>query len=135
MSFTSAVAVAGVVMRWGTTQINALSLQVSYGAEGEIDMTGINAAAVVTDPLNSQHKLVAKSVDYSIIDIGELSCEYLGPGQFNTTLIGSKRPLTITIAGSTAFSWISQAFLTRNDHQMQAGDLVRGSCTFRFSRF
>lgn len=135
MSFTSAVAVAGVALKWGTTQINPVSLQVSYGAEGEVDMTGMNAAAVVTDPLNSQHKLVAKSVDYSIIDIGELSCEYLGPGQFNTTLVGTKRPLTISIARQTGFSWSSQAFLTRNDHQMQAGDLVRGSCTFKFSRF
>lgn len=135
MSFTSAVAVAGVVLKWGTTQINPVSLQVSYGAEGEVDMTGMDVAAVVTDPLNTQHKLVMKSVDYSIVDIGELSCEYLGPGQFNTTLVGTKRPLTISIAGQAGFGWSAQAFLTRNEHQMQAGDLVRGSCSFRFSKF
>jgi hypothetical protein len=131
MSFGTINPVAGLTLTWGNIKITATSFNVSSGAESEVDVTGIDASAVVTDPNNTQRKLIKKSVDYSVIDLGELSCEFFGHGALTQThLIGTKRDLTISGAGLQASA---KAYLTSVGTQFAAGELVRGNCTFRLS--
>jgi hypothetical protein len=99
----------------------------SGSAAGEIDITSMNSQTVI-DPNFSQHKLVKKSVDYAVIDLGELSCEYLGPTGFGTDLLGTKNTLSVD-----GLALSSQAFLTAISAEVVVGELVRGSCTFKLS--
>lgn len=133
MPFTAAVGCQDITLRWGTTDIGVTSMQYSRSAAGEIDITAMSSE-VVTDPNNTTHKLVKKSVDYGVIDMGELSCEFYGPGEFNESLVGTRRSLTVGGAVSATFSSV-QAYLTQVSTQIAAGDLVKGSCTFKLSEF
>jgi hypothetical protein len=99
----------------------------SGSAAGEVDITSMNSV-YVADPNFSNHKLIKKDIDFSVIDLGELSCDFFGPGEFNTSLLGTQRNLTVTALGMSA-----PAFLTAMSSEVVVGELVRGSCTFKLS--
>lgn len=127
MPFTTALSSHGITLSWGTTTIGVTSMQWSGSSAGEIDITSMESA-VVEDEDWSTHKLVMKSVDYSVVDLGELTCEFFGPGGFTTYQIGTQKLLTV---GGTNLS--RPAFLTRIGYQISVGEYVKGSCTFRLS--
>ena len=139
---------SGVTLSWGTTQIIATAISYNRQALGEIDLTSMESA-VINDPNNTNRKLIKKSVEFGVIDHGELSVEFFGPGGFNDTHIGTKRTLSLSGSG-TGFSVAPggigiigsavengpngvEAFLTACSVQASAGELVRGTCTFRLS--
>jgi len=127
MSFTTELSSQGIVVSWGSTRIGVTRMSYSGSAAGEIDITSMNSQTVI-DPNFSQHKLVKKSVDYAVIDLGELSCEYFGPTGFGTDLLGTQNTLSVD-----GLALSSQAFLTAISAEVVVGELVRGSCTFKLS--
>lgn len=121
---------SGITLTWGSTTISATSISYSRSAPSEIDVTSMSSA-VYADPENSSRKMVHKSVEYGVIDHGELTVEFFGPGRFGPTSIGQKKMLTV--AGlDNAPSGIF-AFLTSLSVQGKAGELITGTCTFRLS--
>jgi len=120
----------GVNLTWGTTVIHVTSMQYSRSAAAEVDTTGFDNT-VYQDPQNTNRKMLVKSVDYAIVDPGELSCEFYGPGGFDETLLGLKRSLSVQ--GGVANSPSGWAVLTQISTQMAVGDLIKGSCTFKLS--
>lgn len=127
MPFTTELSSQGITVLWGTTTIGVTRMSYSGSAAGEIDITSMSSL-YLEDPNFSNRKLVKKDVDYSVIDLGELNCEYFGPGGFSTDLLGTQRTLAVEGLGLS-----SQAFLTEVSAEVVAGDLVRGSCTFKLS--
>lgn len=132
MPFTAFQSSHGVGLVWGTTQIGVISMQYSRSAAAEVDTTGFNNT-VLQDPQNTDRKRLVKSVDYAIVDLGELSCEFYGPGGFNETLVGIKRVLSLSSDGGVSNSPSGQAVLTQISTQFAVGDLIKGSCTFKLS--
>jgi hypothetical protein len=126
-SFTTELSSQGIIVTWGTTDIGVTRMSYSGSAAGEIDITSMDSMSV-TDPNFSTHKLIKKSVDYAVIDLGELSCEYFGPTGFGTDLLGTQATLSVNELGLN-----SQAFLTAISAEVVVGELVRGSCTFKLS--
>ena len=127
MAFTTELSSQGITLKWGTTEIGVTRMSYSGSSSGEVDITSMSST-LVTDPANSDHKLIKKAVDFCIIDLGEVSCDFFGPAGFNIDLLGSKKELSVA-----GLSLSSQAFLTAISHEVVVGELVRGSCTFRLS--
>ena len=127
MSFTAVLSSQGITAQWGTTVIGVTRMSYSGSAAGEIDITSMSST-YIADPNFSNHKLIKRDVDYSVIDLGELNCEFFGPGGFNIDLLGTQR--TLTVAG---IDLSSPAFLTAISSEVVAGELVRGTCTFKLS--
>lgn len=129
MSFTAVQSSHGITLSWGTTNIGVTSMQYSRSAAAEIDTTGFTNT-INQDPDNTDRKYIVRSVDYAVVDPGELSCEFYGPGGFNENFLGIKRVLSLT--GLTTGP-STQAVLTQISTQLAVGDLIKGSCTFRLS--
>ena len=127
MAFTTVLSSQGITLSWGTTNIGVTRMSYSGSAAGEIDITSLSST-FVTDPGFSNHKLIKKDVDYSVIDLGELSCDFFGPCGFGINLLGTQRTLSVS-----GLSLSSPAFLTAISHEVAVGELVRGSCTFKLS--
>lgn len=127
MSFTTEVSSQGITVNWGTTSIGVTRMSYSGSAAAEVDITSMNSN-YVTDPNFSRHKMMKKVVDFGVIDLGELSCDFFGPGGFNSRLIGTQRTLSVSELGMS-----SPAFLTAMSSEVVVGEFVRGSCTFRLS--
>lgn len=130
MAFTSVQSCQGILLKWGTTEIGVVSMEYNRSSPVVIDITGMDAE-LVTDSQNTQHKLVKKSFDCCEIDLGELTCEFYGPGGFDERLVGCKRDLTVTNVSHAPSA--TKAFLTRISTQIAAGDLIKGNCTFKLS--
>lgn len=128
MAFTTELSSQGITLTWGTTEIGVTRLSYSGSAAAEIDITSLDQSTYVTDPNFSNHKLMKKSVDYGVIDLGEVSCDFFGPAGFNIDLLGTQRSLSVS-----GLSLSSPAFLTAISHEVVVGELVRGSCTFKLS--
>ena len=128
--FPNVQAAQGVSLFWGLTQIIATSISYSRSAEAEIDVTSIDSTIYV-DPNNSSNKRLEKTVEYGMVDLGEVQCEFIGPSTFDETWIGAKNQLTIN--GLDAAPSGTQAYLKNSSIQAKAGELVTGSCTFRLT--
>jgi hypothetical protein len=127
MAFTSVLSSQGITLDWGSTKIGVTRMSYSGSAAGEIDITSMNST-YVTDPNYSDHKLMKKDVDFSVIDLGELSCDFFGPCGFGIDLLGTQRTLSVS-----SLNLSSPAFLTAISHEVVVGELVRGSCSFKLS--
>lgn len=148
MAWPEAVAASGISITWGTTEIIATSVSYNRQAQGEIDITSMESVTL-QDKQNSSRYLIKKSIEFAVIDHGELNIEFVGPGGFNETHIGLKNAMKITGSGrgftigpggrstigspAENFPTGVQAFLTALSVQASAGELVRGNCTFRLS--
>jgi hypothetical protein len=130
MAWPVAAAAAGIKIKWGTTEIIATNISYSRQAQSEVDMTSMESTVEV-DSENTDRKRVRKSVEFVVMDHGEVTIEFASPCDFNDTHIGLKKTLTVT--GALNFPTGKQAFLTAISVQAAAGDLVRGNCTFRLS--
>jgi hypothetical protein len=90
------------------------------------------ASTAETDASNSTRKLAVKSVEYGIIDPGEVQLEFqtnvTGLGLSN--LIGRKSEL---IFKTDEFTVQTQAILTQFSMQMQVGEVITCNCTFKFT--
>lgn len=128
MAFTTELQSQGIVLNWGSTSIGVTRMSYSGSAAGEIDITSMSDSTYVTDPNFSNHKLMKKSVDFAVIDLGELSCDFFGPEGFGIDLLGTQRTLSVD-----GLNLSSPAFLTAISSEVVAGELVRGSCTFKLS--
>lgn len=104
-------------------------MQYSRSASGEIDMTHMDSE-MFTDPQNSTRKLLKKSTTFGIIDPGELTIEFFGPGGFNENAIGQKALLSVVGVDNSPSC---QAILTQISTQVAAGELLKGNCTFRLT--
>jgi hypothetical protein len=124
---TTELSSQGIVLHWGSADIGVTRLSYSGSSAGEIDITSMGSTSV-TDPNFSNHKLMKKSVDYSVIDLGEISCDFFGPCGFDIDDLGTQRSLSVDGLNLT-----SPAFLTAMSTEVVAGELVRGSCTFKLS--
>lgn len=129
MSFTSVTTCQGITLNWGGTTIGVTRLSVSRSSPSETDVTGISAAWR-SDPNFSDRKVVYKELEYGVVDQGEISCDFFGPGTFDQTKLGMKAQLTIS-GYTPAVSM--PAYLTQLSTEVVAGDLIRGSCTFKLS--
>ena len=127
MAFTTELSSQGITINWGTTVIGVTRMSYSGSAAAEVDITSMNST-YVTDPNFSDRKLMKKVVDFGVIDLGELSCDFFGPSGFGTDLIGTQRDLSVT-----NLNFSSPAFLTAISTEVVVGELVRGSCTFKLS--
>lgn len=124
------IAAAGITFKWGEWSITATSIQHSRQAPTEIDVTSI-ASPVFTDKANNKRKIVHRAVDFAVADSGEVTVEYVGPGGFADEHIGSKNALSITGLANAPTG--KKAFLTSNSVTAVAGELIKGTCTFRVS--
>jgi hypothetical protein len=128
-TWPGATAAQGITITWNGFTIIATSVSYNRQAQGEVDITSMEST-VQTDKNNSNRRVVRKSVEFAVVDLGEVNIEFVGPGGFNDTFIGMKSELSIT--GAANFP-VHQAFLTALSVQASAGELVRGNCTFRLS--
>ncbi len=131
----------GLSCTWGTTSFSVTSLQYNASASGEIDVTFIGSGTAA-DPNWSSRKLVYKSTEYSVVDPGEVQMEFIAntaamalPG-----FVGHKRQLTFqdapaTPGGTSGFTVTWKGILTQFSAQMQAGEFIRGNCTFKLTEF
>jgi hypothetical protein len=103
-------------------------MQYNRAAASEIDITGMGAT-VYQDPQNTNRKFVRRNVDFTVVDMGELNCDFYGPGEFNESHVGLRRQLSIV--GGVGNSPSCEAFLTQISTEIVAGDLIKGSCTFK----
>ena len=99
-------------------------------AGGEVDMTSMKSLVYV-DPSNTKHKIVLKDYDYAVKEPGELSIEFFGPAP-DHTFVGLRNLITFTGSATTPIKSLN-AFLTQSATQFVAGELVKGSCTFRLT--
>jgi len=112
-------------------------MQYSRSAAAEVDITSMGvvggpAVTVVEDDYDSGHRLIVKSIDYGMVDPGQLSVDYYDVGQLDESHIGKKRPLTVV--GSPEDSAPARhAFLTELGSQYKVGEFVIGNATFKFS--
>ena len=127
MPFTTELSSQGITLSWGTTTIGVTRMSYSGSSAGEVDITSMSST-VVTDPNNTDHRLVKKDIDFSVIDLGELSCDFFGPAGFGIDVLGTKNSLSVS-----GLNLSSPAFLTAISHEVVVGELVRGSCTFKLS--
>jgi hypothetical protein len=127
-----ATAAQGIDITWNDFTITATSVSYNRQAQGEVDITSMESTTQ-TDRKNSKRMVVRKSVEFAVVDLGEVSMEFVGPGGFNDTFIGMKSKLAITGSAAANFPNDVQAFLTALSVQASAGELVRGNCTFRLS--
>jgi hypothetical protein len=127
MAFTTELSSQGITLKWGTTEIGVTRMSYSGSAAGEVDITSFSSSSV-TDPNFSNHVLIKKDVDYSVIDLGELSCDFFGPEGFGIDLLGTQRTLSVN-----GLNLSCPAFLTAISSEVVVGELVRGSCTFKLS--
>jgi hypothetical protein len=125
-------AAQGITITWNGFTIIATSVSYSRQAPGEVDITSMEST-VLTDKSNSNRRVVKKSVEFAVVDLGEVNIEFVGPGGFNDSYIGMKSQLSITGSAAANFPMGQQAFLTALSVQASAGELVRGNCTFRLS--
>ena len=133
----------GVTLKWGTVTFTAVSVQYSASVAGEMDITSMSSR-MVADTQYPNRKLVMRSVDYSVVDPGELSIEFISTtNDFSvvTSSIGMQKVLRFEkpneaqtgLASGSAFSVTAHAFITQYGYQAQVGDFIRGSCTFKLS--
>ena len=132
MAWPVAAAASGITIKWGTTAIIATNISYSRQAQSEVDMTSMESKVEI-DSANTGRRRVRKSVEFVVMDHGEVTIEFASPCDFNDTHIGLKKMLTVTGTAALNFPTGKQAFLTAISVQAAAGDLVRGNCTFRLS--
>jgi len=125
--FTTEVSSHDITLSWGGRTFGVTAMQWSGSAVSEIDITSMDSL-VIEDLNYSGHKLVKKSVDYAVVDLGELTCDYFGPGGFTTDDLGTQSTLSV---GGLGLS--KPAFLTKIGWQASVGEYVKGNCTFRLS--
>lgn len=127
MAFTTELSSQGITLKWGTTEIGVTRMSYSGSSAGEVDITSMNST-MITDSNNTDHKLLKKEIDYSIIDLGEVTCDFFGPPGFNIDLLGTRNNLSVSGLNLSA-----PAFLTGISSEVVVGELVRGTCTFKLS--
>lgn len=137
MAFTAVSTCQGITLQWGDHIIGVTGMQYSRSAAGEIDITSMSST-IYPDSSNTSRALVRKSIDYSVVDMGELSCEFFGTGSLDETHIGCLKDLSVvglasTDGGDVRTLTAIKAYLTQVSTQIVAGDLVKGSCTFKLS--
>lgn len=130
-TWPEATAAQGITITWNSFTIVATSVSYNRQAQGEVDITSMESKTQ-DDKNNTNRKVVRKSVEFAVVDLGEVNMEFVGPGGFNDTFIGMKSQLSITGSAAANFP-TQQAFLTALSVQASAGELVRGNCTFRLS--
>ena len=127
----SPTATKGLECTWAGFTLGVKSLSYSRSASAEVDITCM-ASTAETDASNSTRKLAVKSVEYGIIDPGEVQLEFqtnvTGLGLSN--LIGRKSEL---IFKTDEFTVQTQAILTQFSMQMQVGEVITCNCTFKFT--
>ena len=131
----------GVRLRFGLTandEIDVISISTTASAEGEIDITGMNAHTL-QDNANTGNKVVIREVDYGVIDLGEIQVEFFGPSA-TAGWLGMKRQVSIVGGGAgatpqlnTTFGKVTYGIVTNVSTQIVAGDLVKGTLTLRLS--
>lgn len=128
---------AGVTLTWGSIQLDVTSISFSQSAAAEIDITSMGvvgglADTVIEDEEDDRHRLVVKSIDYAVLEPGQLSIEYFDQGQLNETHVGKKRKL---VAVGSSEDSIPQrfAFLTERGGQYKVGEFVMATAVFKFS--
>lgn len=127
----SPTATSGLACTWAGFTFAVRSLSYSRSASAEVDITCMDSSAE-TDASNSTRRLTVKSVEYGIIDPGEVQLEF----QTNATglglrnLIGRKSELKFK---TDEFEVASQAILTQFSMQMQVGEFITCNCTFKFT--
>lgn len=129
----SPTATKGLECTWAGFTFEVKSLSYSRSAAAEIDITCMGSA-VETDSNNSTRKLVVKSVEYGIVDPGEVQLEFVTnvTGLTLSGFIGRKSELKFN---TDEFEVASQAVLTQFSSQMQVGEFVTCNCTFKFTEF
>jgi hypothetical protein len=131
----------GATVTWGTHSLQVTSVSVSADAGGEIDMTSMSSE-VVSDPYNSNHKLVVRDYDtcMSAKYGNELTIEFFcgtSVGKSDTlTMVGSRRNLSLVFQGDkTTMTYINSqtALMTQLQLSGSVGELIRGSASFKIS--
>lgn len=132
MSFTTIVSSQGITLQWGSHVIGVTRLSYSKSASEEIDISSF-LSNHYTDPGNSDRRVLIKDVDYAVQDKGEITCDFFGPGNFGWQDVGMMK--NIYINGLAGYGNLGNAYLTQCSTEVVAGDLVRGTCTFKLTNF
>jgi len=127
----SPTATNGLECTWAGFRFAVRSLSYSRSASAEVDITCMDSSAE-TDSNNSTRRLAVKSVEYGIVDPGEVQLEFLASaaGLTLSNLIGRKSELSFS---TDEFEVASQAILTQFSSQMQVGEFITCNCTFKFT--
>lgn len=128
--FPFAATAQGINVTWGTTTITITSLSYSRSAESEVDVTAMDSYLVSDTENTDRPPRLMKEVEYTIVDPGELQCEFIGPGDFGDEAPGLMKTLAVT--GLTNCNG-GRAILKSMSVQAKAGELITGSCTFRLT--
>jgi hypothetical protein len=132
----------GATIRWGTTDINAVSISLSADVGGEIEITSMSSK-VRADPQNTNRRLITKDYDacFDGGNVPAVSVEFFaGTSGISLSDVGSSRLFNVSFlradntAGGPALQ-IPQcsAVLTQVQLTGSAGEYVRGSATFKLS--
>ena len=122
----------GITLSWGDDfKFGVTSMSFAVAAAGEVDITSMYSSRVWTDPHNTKHKVVMKDIDFGVRDAGELSIEFFGPAP-DHTFVGFRNKITVTGAATTPIKSFD-AFLSQSATQIVAGELVKGTCTFKLT--
>lgn len=120
-----------ITLTWGDAfTFGVTSMNFVTSAAAEVDMTSM-LSVVYVDPNNSKHKIVLKDYDYGAKEAGELSIEFFGPAP-DHTFVGLRNLVTVTGSATTPIKSFN-AFLTQSATQIVAGELVKGTCTFKLT--
>jgi|688.fasta_scaffold02400_19 hypothetical protein len=134
----------GATLTWGTHSLIVTSVSVSADAGSEIDMTSMSSE-VVSDPYNSNRKLVVRDYDSCVSAKygNELTVEFLCGTNMatasNLTMVGSKRLLTFAMktgdgaTGVATYINSQTALMTQLQLSGSVGELMRGSASFKIS--
>ncbi len=134
----------GVSCSWGDVTMTATSVQFQQAAAAEYDITGFDAR-ITADPGNTCHFLVTKSVDYAVIEPGELNVDFIAnmSALGLTSKIGLSKLVTFKqqpssggsalIQSAPSFNITATAFLTSISLNAQVGQFITGNCTFKLS--
>jgi hypothetical protein len=131
MSFTAIQSCQGITLQWGSTRIGVTRLSYSRSSPSEIDVSSFQSNQF-TDPDNTNRRVLIKDVDYAICDKGEITCDFFGAGSFGIDQLGMMKPISIAGLNNGPSG---QAYLTQISTEVVAGDLVRGTCTFKLTNF
>ena len=128
--FPLATLATGIDVTWGIHVLTVTSVSYSRAAAAEIDVTNLGSL-YYGDPNNTDHKMVVKEIDFGMIELGEVQCEFFGASTFSESHIGTRAAISITNMANAPGG--TQAYLTSLSINAKAGELISGSCTFKVS--
>jgi hypothetical protein len=127
---------------WGGGVFYVTSIKRSASSAVEVDITHMNSQ-ITRDPKNTDRKMIWKEVESCVADPGEVTVDFWATKEDFYSLpdsVGHKKLLQVKevlqngqVTNNVILSY--QCILTKVDLDVNVGEYVRGSVTFRLSGY